>query len=237
MEKIRIQKLLSESGILSRRKAEEEIAAGRILIDGRPAEIGEKVDPAKQTVTYRGKLVESPDKKRYFLLYKPRGVVCTMHDEKGRRCIADLLRETGLPVPVLPVGRLDLDSEGLLILTNDGEAINRLTHPSTAAEKIYLVKVSPEPTARDVEKLRAPMVLDGYRIRPVDVSAPSAFPGMLRFVLHEGRNRQIRKMCEKCDLSVKRLIRIGVGELTLGDLRPGEIRELNGTEVKHILSF
>lgn len=237
MEKIRIQKLLSSSGTLSRRKAEEEIAAGRVLVDGRPAEIGEKVDPAIQTVTYRGKPIESPDRKRYFLMYKPRGVVCTMHDEKGRRCIADLLKEADLPVPVLPVGRLDLDSEGLLLLTNDGECINRLTHPSTAAPKIYLVKVSPEAGAREIEKLRAPMVLDGYRIRPVEVSTAAAFPGMLRFVLHEGRNRQIRKMCEACNLSVKRLIRIGIGELTLGDLRPGEIRELSGSEIKHILSY
>ena len=237
MEEIRIQKFLSESGVLSRRKAEEEIALGRVLIDGKPATIGEKIDPAKQTVTYRGKLVEAPDRKRYFMMYKPRGVVCTMHDEKGRRCIADLLKEASLPVPVLPVGRLDLDSEGLLLLTNDGEAINRLTHPSTAAAKVYLVKVSPEATAKDLEKLRSPMVIDGYRIRPVEISANSGFEGMLRFVLHEGRNRQIRKMCERCDLKVKRLIRISVGDLTLGNLRPGEIRELNGAEIKHILSF
>lgn len=238
MEEIRIQKFLSEAGILSRRKAEEEIAAGRILIDGVPATTGQKIDPAIQTVTYKGKLVEKPDRLRYFMFYKPRGVVCTMSDEKGRRCIADVITESGLPVHVLPIGRLDLDSEGLLLLTNDGECINRLTHPKTAAAKVYMVKVSPDPSGAQVRMLRSPMVLDGYKIRPVEVETLPGFDaGLLRFTLHEGRNRQIRKMCEKVGLTVKRLIRVSVGELSLGDLRPGEIRELDGREIRHIKSF
>ena len=238
MEEIRIQKFLSEAGILSRRKAEEEISAGRVLVDGVPATTGQKIDPATQTVTYKGKLVEKPDRLRYFMFYKPRGVVCTMSDEKGRRCIADVIRESGLPVAVLPIGRLDLDSEGLLLLTNDGECINRLTHPSTSAAKIYMVKVAPEPSGAQVRTLRSPMVLDGYKIRPVEVETLPGFDaGLLRFTLHEGRNRQIRKMCEKAGLTVKRLIRVGIGDLTLGDLRPGEIRELDGREIRHIKSF
>lgn len=238
MEEIRIQKFLSEAGILSRRKAEEEIALGHVLVDGVKATTGQKIDPAVQTVTYKGKLVEKPDRLRYFMLYKPRGVVCTMSDEKGRRCIANVLEECALPYHVLPVGRLDLDSEGLLLLTNDGECINRLTHPKTSAPKYYIVKVSPEPSGAQIRTLRSPMVLDGYKIRPVEVETMPGFEaGLLRFTLHEGRNRQIRKMCEKAGLTVKRLIRTGIGELTLGDLRPGEIRELDGKEIRHIKSF
>lgn len=238
MEPIRIQKFLSEAGVLSRRKAEEEISAGHVFVDGVAAVTGQKIDPARQTVTYRGKLIEKPDRLRYFMFYKPRGVVCTMADEKGRRCIADVIRESGLPAHVLPVGRLDLDSEGLLLLTNDGACINRLTHPSTGADKIYIVKVAPAPDGKQLRLLRSPMLLDGYRIRPVEVETMPGFePGLLRFVLHEGRNRQIRKMCEKAGLEVKRLIRTGLGELTLGDLRPGEIRELTGQEIRHIKSF
>lgn len=238
MEEIRIQKFLSEAGVLSRRKAEEEIAAGRVLIDGEPAVTGQKLDPAKQTVTYLGRLVEIPDRKRYFMFYKPRGIVCTMSDEKGRRCISDVLTESGLPVHALPVGRLDLDSEGLLLLTNDGECIHRLTHPRTAAEKVYIVKVAPTPTQEVLRRLNGPMTIDGYRLRPVRVeSIPGFEAGTLRFTLQEGRNRQIRKMCEQVGLKVRRLIRTSVGELSLGNLRVGEIRELTGQEIRYIKSL
>ncbi|MBQ2829532.1 MAG: rRNA pseudouridine synthase [Oscillospiraceae bacterium] len=236
MEEIRIQKFLSEAGILSRRKAEEEISAGRVLVDGVPATTGQKIDPATQTVTYKGKLVEKPDRLRYFMFYKPRGVVCTMSDEKGRRCIADVIRESGLPVAVLPIGRLDLDSEGLLLLTNDGECINRLTHPSTSAAKIYMVKVSPEPSGAQVRTLRSPMVLDGYKIRPVEVETLPGFDaGLLRFTLHEGRNRQIRKMCESCGYKVIFLKRVAVGSLKLGELKAGQYRKLTQPEVDMLM--
>ena len=236
MESIKLQKFVSECGLMSRRKAEEEIAAGFFEVDGVRAQPGMRIDPAQATVTYKGKLIEKAQKKLYFKFFKPRGCVSTMSDEKGRRCIGDVVAQ--LPERVYPIGRLDLDSEGLVILTNDGELANKLMHPSGECEKVYVVRLKEEPTQEQLRQLNSSMELDGYRIRPCRVSHIAGFDKCTyRFVLKEGRNRQIRKMCEKVGLDVARLTRISEGEVTLGDMRSGEIKKLDKKELDYLRSL
>lgn len=236
MEQVRIQKYLADCGVMSRRKAEEEIAQGKVTVNGHPALIGQKVTPGKDYVTYLGKTVLASGKKYYVKLNKPRGFVSTMSDEKGRRCVADLVKN--VPERVYPIGRLDLDSEGLLLMTNDGELANALMHPSSEIEKVYMVKVKSVPDENQMLMLNQSMELDGYTIRPCRVSCPDpAVPTKLRFILKEGRNRQIRKMCEKVGLEVARLKRIAEGEVKLGPLRTGTWEELEGKELAAILAY
>ncbi len=232
---VRIQKFISDCGIMSRRAAEKEIEAGNVTVNGKPAVIGQKINPARDKV----KVGTTPcrrnnDDKIYIMLNKPRGYVTTMSDEKGRKCIPELLSD--LPVRVYPCGRLDMESEGLLLLTNDGEVAERLMHPRFEHEKIYHVKVRTEISPEVVKKLGEPMEIDGYKIKPVTVAIVSRKEGntVLRFTLSEGRNRQIRKMCEKCGLQVMRLRRIAVGELNIGTLRPGQWRFLNHAETEYL---
>ncbi len=236
MELVRIQKYLADCGVMSRRKAEEEILNGKVTVNGHPAQIGQKVISGKDHVTYLGKTISTSGKKFYIKLNKPRGYVSTMSDEKGRKCIADLVKN--VPERVYPVGRLDLDSEGLLLMTNDGELANALMHPSSEIEKVYVVKVKSVPDENQMRLLNQSMVLDDYTIRPCRVSIPdSSVPTKLRFVLKEGRNRQIRKMCEKVGLEVARLKRIAEGEVRLGALRSGSWEELEGKELNAVLAY
>lgn len=235
MKKIRLQKFLADAGLMSRRAAEEEIARGRVSVNGHPAEIGTQIDPAADLVTYKGKRVIFEKKEHvYIMMNKPRGYLCSTEDDRGRKCVTDLL--DGVKGRIYPVGRLDLISEGLLLLTDDGELKNRLTHPSYSLPKIYRVKVSGEVSEAQYLTLTSPLVIDGYKIRPVEVSIGESDESgtVLKFTLKEGRNRQIRKMCEQAGLTVKRLSRISVGNLKLDGLPVGKWRYLDAKEVEYL---
>ena len=229
---MRLQKFFSDCGVLSRRAAEAEIAAGRVKVNGVVAQIGDSIDPAVDVVEYKGKriLPREGKKRHYIMLNKPRGFVTTMQDEKGRPTVADLT--AGVGGRVYPVGRLDMDSEGLLLLTDDGEFANHLTHPRHEIPKIYHVTLSTVLTKEQLATLRAPMELDGYRLQPVTVKKLA--PDTLQMNLFEGRNRQIRRMCEAAGLKVVRLQRIAIGDLGLGDLALGKWRELTPDEVTYL---
>ena len=235
MEPIRIQKYLSDCQIMSRRSAERAIEAGNIKINGVLAKLGDKIDPSKDTLVFNGKVIKPQDnsKKRYIMLNKPLGYVCTLNDEKGRKTVLDLL---DINERVYPVGRLDMYSEGLLLLTNDGELTNKLTHPSGEFKKTYSVLIKGELSGEKINELTSPMEIDGYTIKPVKVRIISVRDGVTNclFILSEGRNRQIRKMCEKCSLTVMKLTRISVGKLKLGDLKKGEYRDLTKEEVDYL---
>lgn len=234
MEEIRIQKYISDCGVMSRRAAEKEIEAGHVTVNGKKALIGQKIDPVHDKVKVGGKPCRRTDEKVYVMLNKPRGYVTTMSDEKGRKCIPELMSE--LPERVYPCGRLDMESEGLLLLTNDGAVADKLMHPRNHLEKIYHVKVRTEIAPEVITRLNEPMIIDGYKIKPVNVALITKKDGAttLRFTLSEGRNRQIRKMCEQVGLEVMRLRRIAVGELNIGTLRPGQWRFLNHSETEYL---
>ena len=232
-ELIRLQKYFSDCGVMSRRAAEEEISAGRVTVNGVTAALGDKIDPDADRVEYRGRVIlPRGDKPHcYVMLNKPRGYVTTAKDEKGRRTVTDLVRAVG--TRVYPVGRLDMDSEGLLLLTDDGEFTNRLTHPRHEIPKIYHVTLSKNPTEEQIMLLSQPMVLDGYVLQPVTVIPLTT--DTLEMHLYEGRNRQIRRMCEAVGLRVARLQRVAIGELPLGDLPVGKWRELTEDEVSYLM--
>ena len=235
MKKVRLQKFLADAGLMSRRAAEEEIAKGRVSVNGHVAEIGTQIDPADDLVTYRGKKVLFEKKEHiYIMMNKPRGYLCSTEDDRGRKCVTDLL--DGVKARIYPVGRLDLISEGLLLLTDDGELKNRLTHPSYSLPKVYRVKVSGEVSEAQHLTLTSPLVIDGYKIRPVDVVIGESDESgtVLKFTLKEGRNRQIRKMCEQAGLTVKRLSRISIGNLKLDGLPVGKWRYLDAKEVEYL---
>jgi len=235
-EGIRIQKYISSLGIMSRRAAEKEIELGKIKINGQPAEIGQKVFPGKDRVTYKGKILETPlpDKHTYIMLNKPRGYVSTLSDEKSRKCVAELVKSVG--VRVYPIGRLDMDSEGLLLFTNDGELANKLTHPKHRIPKIYHVKVKTEITGEQLKALGKPMVIDEYEIMPVKCDIITRKEGftVIRMELYEGRNRQIRKMCEQVGIEITKLQRVAIGNIQLGDLAPGKWRRLTRSQIEYL---
>ena len=235
MESVKLQKYFSDCGVMSRRAAEEEIKMGRVKVNGSVAELGLRIDPERDVVEYRGKRINPSDKERIcILLNKPRGFVTTLSDEKGRRTVADLVASVGRRV--YPIGRLDMDSDGLLLLTDDGELANRLTHPRHEIPKIYHVTVSGEVSAEQLSKLCAPMELDGYEILPVrsEVISRDVRSTVLEMTLYEGRNRQIRKMCEAVGLRISRLCRVAIGELELGALEVGRWRELTPDELSYL---
>lgn len=234
MEEMRLQKYVSDCGLMSRRSAEKEIEQGFFTVNGEKAYIGQKVVPGVDDVRYKGRKLEGGGKKVYLMLYKPRGYVTTLSDEEGRHCITELLED--VPERVYPCGRLDMDSEGLLILTNDGEVANKLMHPKNHVDKVYHVKVKTEIEPDTLAKLNGPMELDGYKIKPVKVTILERKEGytILKFVLTEGRNRQIRKMCEQVDLQIQRLKRVSVGELNVGMLTPGKWKYMNHNEAKYL---
>ena len=227
---MRLQKYLSAAGLCSRREAEKWIESGRVAINGRVATLGESVGEG-ESVTVDGKTVSLPEEHTYVLLHKPRGYVTTLSDEKGRRTVADLV--SGCGARVWPVGRLDMDSEGLLLLTDDGELTHRLLHPSHEIEKEYLVWVTGD-VKRALPILSAPMELDGDRLAPAKVRRGKVSGGVsqLSIVIHQGKNRQVRRMCAQAGLTVLRLKRIREGGLSLDrSLPPGKWRPLTGQEL------
>lgn len=236
MERIRLQKFFTDCGIMSRRAAEEEIRKGLISVNGRPAVLGTKIDPEADCITYRGRRITAPAKKEfvYIILNKPRGYATTTADPHEKKCVMDLI--TDVKERVYPVGRLDKVSEGLLLLTNDGELANRLTHPKHEIPKIYRVKVDGSVTDEQLAILTSPLTIDGYRIEPADVQvyALDDTTTTLTFTLYEGRNRQIRKMCEQAGLTVRRLNRVAIGRLKLGGLPVGKWRPLTKEEVAYL---
>jgi 23S rRNA pseudouridine2605 synthase len=224
---------------MSRRKAEEEILAGRIRVNGERVEQGRKIIPGIDRVEYLGKPVEKPRNKRfvYIMLNKPRGYVTTMNDELGRKCVAALVSDVG--ERVYPCGRLDLDSEGLLILTNDGELANKLMHPTHHIPKLYTVKVKEKVTEEQLKKLNKPMIIDGYETQPAVAKLLSLKEeeSSIGITLFEGRNRQIRKMCEQLGLTVTSLKRIAIGTITLGNLKSGTWKRLSRAQVDYLKNY
>ncbi len=228
---MRLQKFLSECGETSRRKAEIWIARGRVQVNGRPAVLGQSIDPDKDRVTVEGRLVK-PVPRLYIALNKPRGYVTTLHDEQDRRCVADLVKD--IKTRVYPVGRLDRDSEGLLLMTDDGALANALMHPSHHVPKVYHVSVRPRVTEEQITRLQTGIELDGRLTAPAkaEVLRSGTDRSVLELVLYEGRNREIRRMCETLGLEVARLSRVSVGDVHLGGLRSGHWRELSKKEVR-----
>lgn len=228
----RLQKILSGAGICSRRAAERLLEEGHVTVNGRTAQLGEKADPERDEIAVDGTPVGGHERTMTIMLNKPAGVVTTMHDEKGRRSVADLVQRC--PVRVLPVGRLDQYSEGLLLLSNDGELIHRLTHPRHEITKRYEVTVRGDEAG--IPRLSRPMVIEGYRIRPAEVKRLHRLDNgdwVLSIGIHEGRNRQIRRMCAQCGLRVIRLKRVAEGRLVLDPkLAPGKWRELSAEELR-----
>ena len=230
-ELIRVQKYLSECGVASRRKAEELIAQGRVKVNGRAVTTGDKMNPKNDTVTVNGKKVTKAFKKVYIMLHKPRGFVTTMSDEMGRKCVAELVGD--IKERIYPIGRLDRESEGMLIMTNDGEFANLLMHPAHHVPKVYRVTVRPGVTDEQLVRLENGMEIDGRMTAPTRVRILEKQEGrvVLEVVLYEGRNRQIRKMCELLQLDVARLKRTAIGAVKLGMLPAGKWRELTQDEV------
>lgn len=230
---IKLQKYFSESGIMSRRAAEEAILAGKVLLNGSVALITDRMIPGKDKVVYNGKEIKvQRDKKVYVLLNKPINYICTLNDEKDRKCAYELVKPL-TDKRVWTIGRLDRNSDGLIILTNDGELTNRLTHPKHDIPKTYRVKTKGTVDKKTIAKLSSPLVIDGYPINPVNVTYVSGNDrySVLQMVLYEGRNRQIRKMCEMCELEIIRLTRVAIGDIQIGDLGVGKCRFLTDKEV------
>jgi 23S rRNA pseudouridine2605 synthase len=225
----RLQKILSARGVASRRAAEAMIMDGRVTVNGTVAGLGQTADPQIDEILLDGKPLPSGSEYVYILLHKPRGYVTTLSDEKGRKTAAQLVADCG--IRVYPIGRLDMDSEGLLLFTNDGEFANRLMHPKHEVQKTYLTWVEGFSEV-SLEKLKQPITLDGYRIRAPKVRVVK--PGLLEITIHEGRNRQVRRMCDAAGMCVTRLKRIREGNLFLGDLPLGKWRYLTEDEVKSL---
>lgn len=235
MEKIRLQKFIADAGLMSRRAAEAEIEAGHVAVNGHVATVGTKIDPRADHVTYRGKKVTAEKREHvYIVMNKPRGYLSSTEDDRGRKCVTDLL--TGVTARVYPVGRLDMISEGILLLTDDGELKNRLTHPSHSVPKVYRVKVAGSVSEGQHEILTSALEIDGYKIKPVDVviAGEDESGTILKMTLFEGRNRQIRKMCEQAGLTVKRLSRVSIGNIKLDGLPVGKWRYLEPEEVDYL---
>ena len=231
---IRLQKYLSECGYCSRRKAEELIANGKVKVNGHPAGLGDKVS-YKDIVTVSGKKVSRPEGERvYIMLHKPRGFVTTMNDELGRKCVAELVSDA--PARVIPAGRLDKDSEGMLLFSNDGEFVNILTHPSGHISKTYRVTLRAPVSDEQIDAMRNGVVIDGKKTAPCTITPVVVEPNrvVLEFILGEGRNRQIRKMCESVSLEVIRLKRVAIGNLKLGMLPCGKWRHLEEREIRDL---
>lgn len=234
MAEQRIQKVLSDQGICSRRAAERMIDEGRVKVNGHPVTLGDKMDPDFDKVSIDGKTVRIARKRKYIyiMLHKPRGFITTASDELGRKTVMDLVKGVGRRV--YPVGRLDKDSEGLLLMTDDGAFANLLTHPSGGVGKLYRVTVRPRATEEQIVKMSSGVVLDdGVKTAPAVIHVVTDEPNrtVLEITLHEGRNRQIRRMCESVGLEVIRLKRSAEGPVKLGMLAPGEWRELKRSEV------
>ena len=235
-EPIRLQKFISQCGIASRRKAEELILQGSVKINGKTAVLGDKVNPSDK-VFVKGKRIVMPKAKyRYIMLNKPRGFITTMNDERGRKCVAELVQDVG--ERVYPIGRLDKDSEGMLVFTNDGEFANKVMHPKNSVYKIYRVTVRPSIDEEQIVKLETGIMLDGKKTAPAIVHVIHKEQGrvVLEMILHEGKNRAIRRMCEAVGLQVARLKRTQIGCVKMGMLKQGDWRDLTEQEVKKLLA-
>lgn len=232
--KERLQKLISSAGIASRRAAEQMIADGRVTVNGRTASVGMSADPAYDRVEVDGQALRPPAGRRYIVLHKPKGYVTTLRDDRGRPTVAELVGDAG--GRLYPVGRLDMDSEGLLILTDDGEAANALMHPSHRVDKVYTVFVQGEDIHGAVTRMRAMDELEGEPIAPpaVTLIERKGSGAELQVVIHEGKNRQVRRMCAACGLRVTRLIRVAEGTVTLGSLPPGKWRAMTADEISYL---
>ena len=235
-EKKRVQKVLAAWGVASRRKAEELIAQGRVTVNGRPVKLGDGMVPGKDLLAVDGEPVAQVREKVYLALHKPRGFVTTLQDERDRKCVAQLVGD--VPVRVYPVGRLDKDSEGLLLMTNDGEFANKVAHPKSHVAKTYRVTVRPQVNEEQLTRMGTGVVIDGRKTAPAKVRVLQQEQGrvVLEIVLYEGRNREIRKMCEALGLEVARLKRVAIGPVRLGMLQQGKHRELTKEEVRGLLA-
>lgn len=234
MEKIRISKYFSDRGIMSRRAADDEITKGNVTVNGQKAVLGQKIDPESDAVMLGGRLVGGEVRKVCIMLNKPRGYVTTMSDEKGRKCVSDLTLDLG--IRVYPIGRLDRDSEGLLLLTNDGELANMLMHPRYHKPKVYHVWLPGRVPDEKITALCRPINIDGYITRPAlvkKVTSSGEFT-VLAITLFEGRNRQIRKMCERDGLEILTLRRVSIGEIKLGTLAVGKWRLLTAQQIESL---
>ena len=231
-KEVRLQKLLADSGVASRRKAEEMIAAGQVKVNGVTAAIGDKADPKRDKITVSGKRLELKKEHIYIMLHKPRGFITTLSDEMDRKCVKELVSD--IPERIYPVGRLDRESEGMLLMTNDGDFANAMTHPSSHVPKTYRVTIRPSITEDQLTQFAVGIVIDGKKTAPADVQVVHQEPGrvVLEIVLYEGRNREIRKMCEELGLEVARLKRIAVGPVKLGMLPMGKWRFLTAEEIR-----
>ena len=228
----RLQKILAARGLCSRRKAEELITAGRVTVNGQVAQLGQSADPDQDIIALDGSVIPSGEDYVYIMLHKPRGYVATLSDEKGRPNVTQLV-DCGKRV--YPIGRLDMDSEGLLLLTNDGEFANHLMHPKAEVDKTYEVWVTHFAPGGE-KRLEMPITIDGYTIKPPKVKLLSVqgSSAHLTITIHEGRNRQIRRMCQAAGMHVTRLRRITEGAVRLGDLKKGAWRYLTQSEIDHL---
>ena len=230
----RLQKIIAARGLCSRRQAEKWIEEGRVRVNGNTAHLGDTADITEDVIEVDGKRLPKAGKKLYLMLNKPRGYVTTLSDEKGRKNAAELV--AGCGTRVYPVGRLDMDSEGLLLFTNDGEFANLMMHPKHEVDKVYRVWVT-NYAPEKLEALKEPIELDGYKIKKPKVRPVRQEPNraILDVTIHEGRNRQVRRMCQAAGLEVARLKRIAEGGLRIGDLKPGAWRELEPREIEMLL--
>ena len=235
MAEVRLQKLLSERGVASRRKAEELIEQGKVKVNGRVARLGDKADDRRDVVLVCGRRIGRAETPVYLMLNKPRGYITTLSDDRGRRCVEELVRDAG--ARVYPVGRLDKDSEGLLLLTNDGDFANAIMHPASHVPKRYRVTVRGELTDEQAARFQEGILLDGKKTAPAELAVVTREPErtVAEVVLYEGRNRQIRRMCEALGLQVARLRRVAVGEVRLGMLPVGKWRYLEPKEVRALI--
>ena len=238
--KERLQKILSQQGICSRRKAEEYIQSGDVKVNGITALLGDSADPETDEITLFGENIRSSQDKVYIMLNKPRGYVTTLSDEAGRRTVLDLVGD--IPERIYPVGRLDMHSEGLLIMTNDGELTNKLTHPSHRVYKTYLLNViydEGKPQIPAEVQLSKPMTIDGIKLSPAKCRKVVDLEDgcILTISIREGKNRQIRRMCTKCGFTVRSLKRVAVGNLQLADLPAGKYRHLTKEEIEYLRSI
>lgn len=230
----RLQKVLAEMGLASRRQAEDMIREGRVTVNGRAARIGDKVDPSRDHIKVDGRRVALSSSKVYLLLHKPKNTVTTAEDPEGRPTVLGLVKERGLRL--FPVGRLDYDAEGFLLLTNDGDLAHRLSHPSFRIPRTYWVKVKGKPSAEEIRKLSRGISLEDGPTAPCRITAlrETRENAWMEMTLREGRNRQVKRMWEKMGYRVLKLKRISFAGLTLGDLQPGEYRDLRPKEVEKV---
>lgn len=235
---MRLQKYMAKCGVASRRKSEEIISKGLVKVNGKNvSELGTKIDPDRDIVMVDGKIIKLESRKQYIMLNKPIGYVTTLKDEKDRKIVTDLIE--GVRERIYPVGRLDIDTTGLLILTNDGETTFKLTHPSNQIPKRYIATVEGTPTRYELERFETGLIIDGRKTSKANVKIIKRYEdeSILDIIIYEGRNRQVKKMCERINHPVKKLKRISIGEIELGGLQLGNWRYLNDEEIQYLKSL